>query len=174
MSNICANLLELWGHLKATFWYGIAPLIIFSVLNYVLACVVARIANVDKPSSRLFGISFGGIGIAVGLLTGLSRAAAIGAVVPALLTFISGFVIYVLGTSSEPKWRSALPIALLCMVFGTICSTVYGSSERNSYDQRTHRYEEWRLNYEKVQLPVSRELLEKKLKLIAKKPDSSS
>jgi hypothetical protein len=161
---------EYWGYFAATFWYGILPLISFSFLNLVCAYAIAKATSIDLPASLRFGVSYGGIGIAVGLLTGLSRESAVGTVIPAVLTFLSGIAVYQFGAESDQNIRPVLPIALLCLILGTICAAVFGSSERNSYDKLTHRYEEWRLNYEKVELPIRREQLERELKLTPGNP----
>lgn len=165
---------DLIGHFKATLYYGIVPVAVFSILNFLVAWLIAHFGSIAKREACIYGLSFGAIGIAVGLLTGLSRESVVGAVVPALLTFLSGFAVYEFGKSSYQELRPVLPIALVCLILGTICAAVFGASERNSYNQRVHRYEEWRLNYEKVELPIRREQLEQQLKLTPEKTSTSN
>jgi len=153
------------GHFEAVLLYGIAPLVIFSALNSLVIGGLARSSRIAMRDAQILGLSFGGIGIAVGLLTGLSRDSVVGAVIPALLTFLSTFAVYQFGKDAYQNWRPMLPIALFCLVFGTICAAVFGASERNSFVDRTRRYEEWRLQYEKVQLPIRRKQLEHQLNL---------
>jgi vacuolar-type H+-ATPase subunit I/STV1 len=166
-------MLEWFGHFEAALLYGIAPLIVFSALNSLVVAGLVRGSNIEMRDAQGLGLSFGGIGIAVGLLTGLSRDGVVGAVIPALLTFLSTFAVYQFGKDTYRDWRPILPIALFCLVFGTICAAVFGASERNSFVDRTRRYEEWRLQYEKVQLPIRREQLEQQLKLPTTKSDEA-
>jgi hypothetical protein len=162
------------GHFKAVGLYAIAPLVALSIVNLIVASLIAYYARIDLSSSQLFGLSFGGIGIAVGLLMGFSRDSVVGAVLPALLTFLSTFAVYQFGKSAYQRWRPVLPVALFCLVFGTICGAVFGASERNSYVEHQRRYEEWRIQYEKVEIPTRAKLLAKQLGLTEEKPKAAT
>lgn len=163
---------EWLGHFEAVALYALAPLVVLSILNLVVAGAIAWIAKLRLADALMLGLSFGGIGIAVGLLVGLSRDSVVGAVVPALLTFVSTFAVYQFGKDSYQKWRPVLPVALFCLVLGTICAAAFGASERNSFVERTRRYEEWRIQYEKVEIPTRARLLEKEFSLPAQSQTS--
>jgi uncharacterized protein YqgC (DUF456 family) len=154
---------EWLGHFQNVALYALAPFIAFSAVNWIVAAALARYAKVDSKNAQLLGVCFGAIGIAVGLLMGASREAVVGTIVPALLTFLSGFAVYQFGKDAYAKWRPILPIALCCLVLGTICAVSFGGSQRNAFNERQRRYEEWRINYEQLQIPLSRKKLESQL-----------
>jgi hypothetical protein len=158
------------GHFQAVALFAIAPLIVFSILNLIAARALAWYAGIRPADALLYGLSFGGIGIVVGLMVGLSRDSVVGAVIPALLTFLSGFTVYQFGKTSYQRWRPVLPVALFCLMLGTICAAVFGASERNSFVEHTRRYDEWRIQYEKIEIPMRARLLEKQLGLPSEKP----
>jgi hypothetical protein len=161
---------EWLGHFEAVALYAVAPILAFSLLNLIVALSLARLAKIRAADAILYGLSFGGIGIVVGLMVGLSRDNVVAAVVPALLTFLSGFTVYQFGKDSFRRWRPVLPVALFCLMLGTICAAVFGASERNTFVDRTRKYEEWRIQYEKVEIPTQLRVLQKQLGLPAEAP----
>jgi hypothetical protein len=152
-------------HFLAVIFYGIIPFAVFSALNFLIASLFARRYQIDLADARLLGLSFGAIGIAAGLFVGASRESVVGTVVPALLTFMSGFAVYQFGKESYERWRPALPVALVCLVIGAICAATFGASQRNHYIESQRRYEEWKMQYEKLELPLRVRQLEKQLGL---------
>lgn len=159
---------EWLGHFEAIALYALAPLIALSILNAAVASIIARLAKLKVGDTLLLGLSFGSIGIAAGLMVGLSRDSVVGAVLPALLTFISTFAVYQFGKDAYQKWRPILPVAILCLVIGTLCAAAFGASERNSFVEHNRRYDEWRIQYEKLEIPLRVRVLEKELGLPAK------
>jgi hypothetical protein len=159
---------EWLGHFEAVALYALAPLFVFSFMNAVVAYFVAVFAKLKLGDTVLLCLSFVSIGIATGLMVGLSRDSVVGAVLPALLTFVSSFAVYQFGKDAYQKWRPILPTAIFCLVLGTLCAAAFGASERNSFVEKNRRYEEWRIQYEKLEIPIQARILEKKFNLPTK------
>lgn len=75
-----------------------------------------------------FSFPVGLIAYAAGLLTGLSRAPAVGSVLPAILALIGGLNIYVFGV--ESKFRVVVGYCVVILVFMLVLGIETGSLQR--------------------------------------------
>jgi hypothetical protein len=146
--------------------HGIAPFIAIAIVNFLAATLIAWFAGEDATDAQLLGVAFGGIGAAVGLFMGASRDSVVGTVVPALLTLLSSVAVYQFGADAYRRWRPVLPIALFCLVLGAVGAGAFGASERERSIDRSHEYDEWRVQYEKLQIPLQLKKLERDLGLL--------
>jgi hypothetical protein len=165
--------LEYFAHFEVMLLYGIIPILLISTLNLVISASLSSFSSINTRESIMIGISFGAIGAAVGLLLGGSQDGVVGTVIPALLTFISSFAVYQFGQEAYSQWRPILPIALLTLVFSTVCGATFGASLRNSFLENGRKYDQWKTEYERVKLPIEKKKLEKQLGFTPEPPTSS-
>jgi hypothetical protein len=157
--------------------YGLIPFLVILVVNLVTVAAMVglgRLVGLPQNDVRMFDVlmlsaCFGAIGIGIGLFLGGSRDPVVSSVVPALLTFLAAFGIYQFGKESYQPWRPVLPIALFSLILCTVCAAAFGASHRNTYLKSLRDYEEWKINYERVQIPLEYKKLEKELGLAPEK-----
>lgn len=107
------------------------------LLTYVVIKVVSKWKSVWGTEQLLRGV-WGGLplgftGIAAGFLTGSSRAPAVTALVPAILTFVGLSVVYLLG---HGNFRALLAgIIVLMFSFNLLLGTFLGGVSRERFDQ---------------------------------------
>jgi hypothetical protein len=131
-----------WSDLGNGFWlWGF--LFVVSLLVYLPVYCIARIwvnsFTIAERSKRIIGtgllsgISLGFAGIVAGFLTGSSRAPAVSALVPAVLTFVGLVVVYLIGKS---VLRSTLA-GFIVFVFSAnlLVGTVIGSASRDRHEE---------------------------------------
>lgn len=73
------------------------------------------------------------LGTASGLLIGLSRNPAVGAVMPAVLSILSGFVAYMFGKDSVDRALIALSVG--CLTMSLMFGGIFGAVSREAYQQ---------------------------------------
>jgi hypothetical protein len=132
-----------WSDLGDSFWIS-ACLFVLSLLVF-LPCYGAtgiffRVTKFHQRGKAVLlaglmsGLPLGFIGIVAGFLTGPSRAPAVGAVVPAILTFIGLMVVYLLG---KGRLRSVITgFAVLVFTADFVVGTVLGTASRERHDER--------------------------------------
>lgn len=169
---------------------------LFPVLLITLVIFVALRIAVKEPTFSKTGALFALVGSTVGILLGASREPAVQAVVPALVTLITGYLGWTLReealgkhtvfsriaptsimatatASAEEKAKaeaqqaklvtSLVFAAVIGLMLGTITGTMWGSSMRFMAQDFEREYDQWKLGYEKVQLPLE---LERNKKLL--------
>lgn len=109
------------------------------ICAYGVACIFCNFIAINERGRRLtltgflIGLPFGFTGIVAGFLTGESRAPAISAVVPAILTFISLIVVYMFGKGSL---RSIIAgFAVFTFAADLLVGTILGSLSRERHDE---------------------------------------
>jgi hypothetical protein len=109
------------------------------LLCYVVAGSVARLLVKAKRSRNLVllgltgGLPIGFTGMVAGFLTGSSRASAVSALVPAILTFIGLIVVYLIG---KGRLRAFLA-GFIVFIFSAdlLVGTVLGSASRDRHEE---------------------------------------
>lgn len=175
---------ELLLHVENVFFFFFAPFVFQTALIICLILVARRLLpahDLIVPISLTFAIA----GIVLGYFVGASRQPVVAALVPAILTLIGAVTAYALGKDSLAELRPVAGYALAALMLGALSGTVHGQSVRTlalaaeevTAGQKldaTRRYEEWRLNYEKVELPLRLQVLRKQLGLPADAPAAAT
>lgn len=126
-----------------------------------------------KTRARLFVpliLMFASLGGTLGIFVGASQTPVVGDLLPALLTFVSGLLAYVVTKKDSPVsgWRRAMPFCIVALLFAALTTSFLGSSIRGDKEERDKRYNEWLLEFEKVDLEVDKARL---IKLVEQHPD---
>ncbi|MEO1027586.1 MAG: hypothetical protein AAFX02_00885 [Pseudomonadota bacterium] len=115
--------------------FALAPLVVVIFLSASIASafllvsmLVQRLSSADIVYLFIVFFSLSAVGTVSGFSAGMSRAAAVGAVVPAVLSLIGGVVIYLFGASNTRKLLPALGATAL--VLGLILGLSTGSNMR--------------------------------------------
>lgn len=91
----------------------------------------------------LLAVSFSFLGLTIGIMVGLSESPVIGVVLPALLTFIGGFIIYAFVFSDNSKLGNGyvLMLILISLSFFLMLGSGYSSISRSIFDSHEKEYE---------------------------------
>lgn len=90
-----------------------------------------RFSGIEMPNKLVLcavSLVFGGLALVMGLITGASRSAAVGDVIPAALAFIGGVALYVI-TQAKSERATAL-VAVVSFSVLLMLGVVLGSFER--------------------------------------------
>lgn len=109
--------------------------------------------------SKLFIIvfAFSLLGVVTGQITGMSRAPAVGAVLPAILSLVGGVLVYLIGVKGQ-RTQAFLAIATIGMVSCLLIGTFWGAKSRDLYEfavQSPERLLARELELEKIRHKVS-------------------
>ncbi|GAB5448257.1 hypothetical protein [Gymnodinialimonas sp.] len=160
-------------HFETALLYGIVPIV-------AIALIVALLCGVTG-SWRLmrFAFFFAVLGAGFGLLLGASRAPAVNAFLPALITLIGGLVIYAFpkenpamslladpGETPEPQIvRQFVLVALASLVMSSVAGANFGSSVRADHEAFLREEARDLLLYETIELPIELEQIRRALNL---------
>jgi glucan phosphoethanolaminetransferase (alkaline phosphatase superfamily) len=124
----------LWLYLVAVF----AWLIIFG-FYWLLS---KKAAGNHLPYFLMVAIAFSFLGLTIGIHIGLSVSPVVGIIIPSLLTFIGGFVIYVFVFTDKSKLQDGfvLLIILTSLCFFLMLGSDYACSVRNDYEAKLQNY----------------------------------
>ena len=122
----------------------------------------------------------------LGLLLGASREPAVQAFLPALITLLAGVIFYSLPKekslesfgliitskkspeSREPEFKAEFVVAAIStLMLSSVMGSFWGGSIRSIKENDQREYEEWRIQYESIQIPANAQelgILEKPLK----------
>ncbi len=120
-------------------WADFWPLPVFA-LSYGYG--VARVLLGNRPLARHVAIVFSAVaatGLSAGLMTGLSREAAVGDVLPAILSLIGGVAIYMASTGASVR-RMIVSVAVFSLATTLWLGALWGASAR-------HEFEMWTTNF---------------------------
>lgn len=144
--------------------YGIAPLVTINILSVLLGVAAGWAFGLRVRDVALLCLAFGAIGAATGLFMGASRDSAVGAIVPAFLTVVSGLAAYQFSARGKvyEAWRTSLPVGIACMFLAAAAGATFGAGMRKQHLDGVHLYEEWRYRYENLEIPLLTEQLRQK------------
>ena len=98
------------------------------------ACVWAlRPARVDLGLTFLAVFTFSVLGFVTGKILGNSREAAVGTVIPAILTLLGGITVYVIGVKG-PRVQGPVSAMVLCFALSLFFGSHFGAQLRYSYE----------------------------------------
>lgn len=171
-----AHLSAFGKHALHAFFTGFLPVFTIALLHYL--------ALKAMPSTRAFakvGLMFALVGAMIGLFLGSSREPVVQAIVPAIVTLITGYLGWTLrqdalrgenmlrrfadssgerAEAADTRLATAVVIAAVStLMLSTATSAMWGASMRLTQEQSERSYEEWRIGYEQKQLPIEIDLL---------------
>jgi uncharacterized membrane protein len=127
--------------LSATLIVGVA---------YLCVIVVRRRSSDPLRGAGPFLVAFTTLGLVVGFAAGHSREAALGAVLPALLTLISGVLTYSLSKEGLAPFRAILPHCITILCVGSIVGLSIGGTVRKRFSAYDRALAERQSRLEKV------------------------
>jgi 4-amino-4-deoxy-L-arabinose transferase-like glycosyltransferase len=107
------------------------------------------------------------LGVLLGFFTGNSRSATVQALLPALLTFIAGMAAYLASKEALASWKSIVPSGLVAMLLGVVLSVSHGLALKRLAVLEERDFEQRKIEFEKVQLEVKRQLMLKSVGISA-------
>ncbi len=172
---------ELLLHIENLFFYCFAPFLIQIVVIVGLIGLANRYLQETNSLALPISVTFAIAGIVLGYFVGASRESVIAALLPAIITLIGAIAAYVFSKDGLREIRTAAGYGLAALLLGALSGTVHGQSVRAASlaaeavaqlqrEEASRRYEEWKLNYEKVELPLRLENLRKQLGLPTSAP----
>lgn len=97
------------------------------------AAISKSVDKAAKPGTVLaLAVLFAIIGVTLGVLSGASRTPVIGIVLPALLTFVSTLVTYLIDRKAggSVAWRNLMPTAIASLLIASLAGVFYGAELR--------------------------------------------
>lgn len=158
MTNFVSELfIELGPHFKNALLLGLLPIILATLLAISFLWAVKSKIELIKGSYSIV-ISFTALGAMLGVFIGASREPVVGAALPALITLISGLMVYLFSKKEMTKWRGTIPIAIAALVMAASAGGFYGGAARNITEQN-----EANLSYERE---INKNFLSQRLSVI--------
>lgn len=114
-------------------WLQVGSIVLAALALAALAAAIMRPKGSHFMDAFVPLAAMSTLGFVVGALTGQSRAAAVGEVLPAVLTFLGGVLVYLLGTKGAREQRFVATTVLLFAI-ALIVGTNWGASIR-AYDE---------------------------------------
>lgn len=101
---ISGHFVVFFEHLIAALFTGVLPVVLIALVIFVIACF----ATTDGHSRRI-ALLFATVGATIGLILGASREPVVQAVIPALITLITGYLGWTLRRESlgQDRWLTA-------------------------------------------------------------------
>jgi hypothetical protein len=118
------------------FWEVLCSLLLFSVvLSAALSLVLIMVTTKTERrklfrASLLLLVTMSVLGAIIGYLTGISRAPAVGNVLPAALTLVGGLLLYMFGKESQGGRQQVAAVSTFALVIGLLTGTLLGAEIR--------------------------------------------
>ncbi|HTE01632.1 MAG TPA: hypothetical protein VK668_20230 [Mucilaginibacter sp.] len=124
------------------FWLYLLAIAFWSIVFAIIHVCNKSILKNNLYYFLLLAISFSFLGLTIGILIGLSESPVIGLIIPALLTFFGGFIIYAFVFAAKKSVQDGyvLLIILLCVSFFLMLGSDYGGRIRCEYDAQETEY----------------------------------
>ena len=129
---------------------AIAALVLFGAA-YALV-LLQRITPKERQAAASLLLAFSVLGVTVGFSTAYSRAPAVGAVLPALITFIAGVLTYSVTKEGMAVFRPLLPHCITVVSLAALIGLSIGGTARSSFDEYEHQLAKDLLRYQHVNL----------------------
>lgn len=113
-------------------WEALWPVPLTAVLVALLLMLAYKPRNTFRKYFVIL-LSFSLLGLVTGLLAGLSREAAMGAVLPAVLSLVGGLAIYLVG--SEKVDQGLVGVCIIALSLDLLVGTIWGSDLRDVYER---------------------------------------
>jgi hypothetical protein len=144
------------------FLIGILPLLILNGCLVIIIMISWSLRRFDRSGALLI-VAFGNVGAIIGIFTATSRQPVMNVALPALVTFLSGYLGYIFITKDQYRFRSYIPACVICFCFSASFGAFVGAQLRAQDEEAARRYARWQMRFEKVQLPAELLLIQKKI-----------
>lgn len=145
-----------FGLFVSSLIYGLVPFLITASVAALISTAAAWAVGSGWRQTLPLSAAFASVGATTGLFMGASRDSVVGAIVPAFLTVVSGLAVHQFakrGDISE-RWRTAIPFGIVAMFTGAVAAASFGAAMRHQSEVQAQKYEEYRLRFERVTLPL--------------------
>lgn len=159
-----------YSHFLNSIFLGLVPVLVITLFLGAFSFAFKEVRK-NKLLLRIIFL-FSVTGSVLGLLLGASREPAVQAFLPALITLLAGVIFYALpnedsvisfgsiigaDTSSDIgslSYRAEFVItAISSLMIAAVMGSFWGGSIRSIKEQDLNRYEEWRIQYEQIEIP---------------------
>lgn len=113
-------------------WAALWPVPLTAVLVATLLLLVYR-PKTNRSKYFLVLLSFSLLGLVTGLLAGFSRQAAMGAVLPAVLSLVGALAIYLVGV--EKADQALVGVCVIALSLDLLVGSMWGSVLRDDYER---------------------------------------
>jgi len=108
-------------------WKALWPLVLFPLGSTLLILALFDPRNWRTNLGVVFALSL--LGIVTGQITGLSRSSAVGDVLPAILAFLGGMTLYVVGSKGKAL-QNAVAMSVIGLTMNLVVGVYWGSHSR--------------------------------------------
>jgi len=119
---------------------------------YVLVFVARRRRPWEYRGGGPLLFTFTVLGVTVGFATAYSRTATVGAVLPALVTLMSGVLTYSVTKDGLPQFRPLLPHCITLLSLASLLGLSIDSTARKAFDKHYRDLARHQLRYERLVL----------------------
>lgn len=113
-------------------WKALWPLPVSAILLAILFFFIIR-PRQERIEFILMLLAFSMLGLVAGYLTGFSRESAVGAVLPAVLSFIGGLAVFLIG--KDKAHRTTVSLSVLTFSLSLLLGTSWGSIMRDTAEE---------------------------------------
>jgi hypothetical protein len=115
-------------------WWSLAYQVAFALLSAIALLPLIAPSNRLNVLRNAFAVGFAMslLGMVTGFLTGISRAPAIGTVLPAVLSLIAGLLLFIIGRESDSEKRTLVASCVAALTLNLLVGTLWGSVSRES------------------------------------------
>lgn len=113
-------------------WKALWPLPVSAILLAILFFFIIR-PRQERIEFILMLLAFSMLGLVAGYLTGNSRESAVGAVLPAVLSFIGGLAVFLIGKDKAHK--TTVSLSVLTFSLSLLLGTSWGSIMRDMSEE---------------------------------------
>lgn len=124
-------------------WLYLLAVIAWAVIFSIVRGISKQVSRGNIFYFLLLAIAFSFLGLTIGIHIGLSESPVIGLIIPALLTFIGGLMIYAFIFADKSKIQDGyvLLVILISLSFFLMLGSDYACSARTDYDARQQDYQ---------------------------------
>jgi hypothetical protein len=123
-------------------WLYLLAIVFWSLVFGIIRIVKRQIARNNVFYFLLLSVAFSFLGLTIGIHIGLSESPVIGVIIPALLTFIGGIMIYAFVFTDKHKMQDGyvLLTIMISLSFFLMMGSDYACSVRTDYDAKEQDY----------------------------------
>jgi hypothetical protein len=112
-------------------WKALWPLLLFPLASAFGICLVFSRRPYLASVPAVFALCL--LGIVTGQITGLSREAAVGTVIPAILGLLGGIVLYLIGTKGK-ELQVLVVMGVIGLTLNLLVGVYWGAYSRDAYE----------------------------------------
>jgi hypothetical protein len=119
-------------------WKALWPLFFFALASAFAICRILTGKACRETLPPVFALCL--LGIVTGQVTGLSRDAAVGTVIPAILGLLGGIVLYLIGSKGR-ELQSLVVMGVVGLTLNLVVGIYWGAYSRDAYEAYASRPE---------------------------------